>query len=313
MRRRGRGFGRSRIIVHRTAALLALALGRMLLRCGFRRWLQCRCWFRVGCRLRIGRGLWLRCRFRIWLWLRFWFRFWFRHRLRLGRAFSGGCGLRWLRWLWRVGGGVAPAIGHRPRGVWRICALFHRWWAGILLGLCWLGAFLRQRTIADAFAPGFELVVTGFNGIIAVPARAGDGVIGVIDDFRTNGGDDGNNELGQRVSGSHHGQDIEQWDDRRDQLGQCGIGGIDDIGNSARALLGRVRKLLAFIAVDIKVFLNAGQVLAQGSMGNLRVIRAQEIRKPLPAAVREISSHRGDGMAQYVLWGDAIYRADELT
>lgn len=115
------------------------------------------------------------------------------------------------------------------------------------------------------------------------------------------------------MSGSHHGQDIEQWDDRRDQLGQCGIGGIDDIGNSARALLGRVRKLPAFITVDIKVFLNARQVLAQGSMGNLRVIRAQEIRKPLPAAVREISSHRGDGMAQYVLWGDAIYRADELT
>lgn len=44
MRRRGRGFGRLRIIVHRTAALLALALGRMLLRCGFRCWLWGRCW-----------------------------------------------------------------------------------------------------------------------------------------------------------------------------------------------------------------------------------------------------------------------------
>lgn len=111
----------------------------------------------------------------------------------------------------------------------------------------------------------------------------------------------------------HHGQDIKQRDDRRNQLCQCGIGGIDDIGNSARALLGGVSKLLAFIAVDIKILLNAGQVLAQGAMGNIGIIRAQEIRKAFPAAVRQISSHRGDGMAQYVLRGDSIYRADELT
>ncbi len=78
-------------------------------------------------------------------------------------------------------------------------------------------------------------------------------------------------------------------------------------------MLGRVSKLLAFIAVDIKIFLNAGQVLAQGAMGDFGIIRAQKIRKPRAAAVREISSHRGDGVAQYVLWGDSIYRADELT
>lgn len=221
--------------------------------------------------------------------------------------------MRRLRWLWRVGSGVAPAIGHRTRGSWRIWALFHWRWAGILLGLCRLGAFLRKRPLTDTFAAGFKLVIAGFNGIIAVPARAGDGVIGVIDDLRTNGRDDGNNELGQRVPGSHHGQDIEQWDYRRNQLGECGIGGIDDIGNSARALLGRVSKLLSFIAVDIKIFLNAGQVLAQGAMGDFGIIRAQKIRKPRAAAVREISSHRGDGVAQYVLWGDSIYRADELT
>ena len=240
--------------------------------------------------------------------------------------------MRRLRWLWRVGSGVAPAIGHRTRGSWRIWALFHRWWAGILLGLCRLGAFLRKRPLTDAFAARLKLVIAGFNGIIAVPARASDGVIGVIDNFRTNGGNDGNNELGQRVPGSHHGQDIEQWDYRRNQLGECGIGGIDDIGNSARALLGRVSKLLAFLAVDIKVFLNAGQVLAQGAVSNIGVVSAQEIRKPLSTTVweeisrtvverglristtvREISSHRGDGMAQYVLWGDSIYRADELT
>lgn len=221
--------------------------------------------------------------------------------------------MRRLRWLRRVGDGVAPAIGHRARGSWRIWALFHWRWAGILLGLCRLGAFLRQRALADAFAARLKLVVTGFNGIIAVPARASDGVIGVIDDLRTNSGDDGNNELGQRVPGSHHGQDIEQWDYRRNQLGECGIGGIDDIGNSARALLGRVSKLLAFIAVDIKIFLNAGQVLAQGAVSNIGVVSAQEIRKPLSTTVREIAAHRGNGMAQNVLWGDSIYRADELT
>ncbi|RMB70943.1 hypothetical protein D9542_00705 [Corynebacterium macginleyi] len=65
--------------------------------------------------------------------------------------------------------------------------------------------------------------------------------------------------------------------------------------------------------MDIKIFLNALQMLAQGAMCNIGVIRTQEIRKPFPAAVRKISSHRGDGMAQYILRGNSIYRTDELT
>ena len=52
VRRGGRGLVLSRRLVYETAALLALAPGRVLLRCGFRSRLRSRSWFRL--RLRLG-------------------------------------------------------------------------------------------------------------------------------------------------------------------------------------------------------------------------------------------------------------------
>ena len=156
--------------------------------------------------------------------------------------------------------------------------MLYRCRAGIICRFSRRRAFFRHWALADAFAARFKLVIAGLNRIIAVTAGASDIVIRLLDNAPADGGKNRDDKPGQRVLGSHHGQDIQQWDDRRDELGKGGVGNIDDVGNSARALLRRTGEMGGILAVNVEVFLHAAQVLAHGALSNLGIILLQIAR-----------------------------------
>ena len=156
--------------------------------------------------------------------------------------------------------------------------MFYRCGAGVICRFSWRRAFFRHWALTDAFAARFKLVIAGLNRIIAVTAGASDIVIRLFDNAPADGGKNRDDKPGQRVLGSHHGQDIQQWDDRRDELGKGGVGNIDDVGNSARALLRRTGEMGGILAVNVEVFLHAAQVLAHGALSNLGIILLQIAR-----------------------------------
>ena len=156
--------------------------------------------------------------------------------------------------------------------------MFYRYRAGAICRFSRPRAFFRHRTLTDAFAARFKLVIAGLNRIIAVAAGASDIVIRLFDNAPADGGKNRDDKPGQRVLGGHHGQDIQQWDDRRDELGKGGVGDIDDVGNSARALLRRAGEMCGILAVNVEVFLHAAQVLPHGALSNLGIILLQIAR-----------------------------------
>ena len=137
----------------------------------------------------------------------------------------------------RLGGlrgrGRAFFLWHRLSGSRSVRALLYRYRAGTICRFSRRRAFFRHRTLTDAFAARFKFVIAGLNRIIAVAAGASDIVIRLFDNAPADGGKNRDDKPGQRVFGGHHGQDIQQWDDRRDELGKGGVGDIDDVGNSA--------------------------------------------------------------------------------
>ena len=77
-----------------------------------------------------------------------------------------------------------------------------------------------------------------------------------FDNAAADGGKNRDDKPGQRVFGGDHGQNIQQWNDRRDELGKGSIGDIDDVGNSARTLLRRTSQVYGILAVNIEVILH---------------------------------------------------------
>ena len=137
----------------------------------------------------------------------------------------------------RLGGlrgrGWAFFLRHRLSGSRSVRTLLYRCGAGTFCRFSRRRAFFRQWALTDALTARFKLVITGLNRIITVTAGAGDIVIRLFDNAPADGGKKRDDKPGQRMFGGHHGQDIQQWDDRRDELGKSGVGDIDDVGNSA--------------------------------------------------------------------------------
>ena len=113
----------------------------------------------------------------------------------------------------RLGGlrgrGRAFFLRRRLSGSRSVRALFYRCRAGAICRFSRPRAFFRHRTLTDAFAARFKLVIAGLNRIIAVAAGASDIVIRLLDNAPADGGKNRDNKPGQRVLGGHHGQDIQ--------------------------------------------------------------------------------------------------------